>query len=94
MAPAAFGPGYPAPSSDNGWVKWVAAAAALIVVITLGAGVAGFLLFRSSGHRSAKVDGGSSMGSDAHWSDANIPAAAANGRLAVFALSQCGRDQV
>ena len=47
--------GYETPSStDNGWIKWVAAAAAMVVLFVVGGGVLAFVLIRSASH--AKPD--------------------------------------
>ncbi len=44
-------PAYEAPSStDNGWIKWVAAAAALVVLFVVGGGVLALVLLRPSSH--------------------------------------------
>ena len=69
LQPYAPVPGYPmAPSTDNGWIKWVAAVAALMVIFTVGAGVAGFLFFRSR-HASSTVATKDSK----TWSDEDSP---------------------
>ncbi len=62
----------PAPTS-NGWIKWAAGAAALFMLFILGAGVAGFLLFRSSASRHPAPAGGSASSGTLIWSDEDSP---------------------
>jgi protein-disulfide isomerase/serine/threonine protein kinase len=74
-APVPYGapPGYVMPqSTDNGWIKWVAGAAALIMLVVFGGGVALFFAFRGSSHQ-GKSDGGSASKDDETWSDADSP---------------------
>ena len=64
-------PGFGAPPpEDNGWVKWVAIAAGLVVLFVMGAGVMGFLAYRIS-HR-AKTDAGAEKAALV-WSDEASP---------------------
>ncbi|MDB5214499.1 MAG: Periplasmic thiol:disulfide interchange protein DsbA, partial [Myxococcaceae bacterium] len=65
-----FGPvPYPvASSTDNGWIKWVAAVAALMVLFTVGGGVALFLVLRP--HRATT---GVDPKSGTTWSDEDSP---------------------
>ena len=47
-------PAYEMPSStDNGWIKWVAAAAALVVLFVVGGGVLALVLLRGASHDEA-----------------------------------------
>jgi protein-disulfide isomerase/serine/threonine protein kinase len=63
-------PVYPMPSStDNGWIKWVAAAAALVVLFVIGGGVLALVLLRPSSHASPDV---STKGVPT-WSDEESP---------------------
>jgi protein-disulfide isomerase len=56
------------PSTDNGWIKWVAAVAALMVLFTVGAGVAAFMFVRK---HPAKPD--TSTKSASTWTDDDSP---------------------
>ncbi|MDB5216238.1 MAG: Periplasmic thiol:disulfide interchange protein DsbA [Myxococcaceae bacterium] len=62
-------PAYPiASTTDNGWIKWVAAVAALMVLFTVGGGVALFLVLRP--HRAGP---GTAAKSGTTWSDEDSP---------------------
>ena len=63
-------PGYEMPAStDNGWIKWVAAAAALVVLFVIGGGVLAFVLLRPSSHGKPDI---SAKGVPT-WSDEESP---------------------
>lgn len=76
LAPAptfgpSFGPGFqPASPADNGWIKWVAAAAAVMVLFLIGGGMAAFILFRSTSHRAKARELSKSV---LIWSDEDSP---------------------
>jgi protein-disulfide isomerase len=65
-----FNPAFAPPSTDNGWVKWAAGAAVLVILFVMGGGAA-LVLFLRSAAQHAKADAGAKAA--LVWSDEASP---------------------